>query len=118
MIINGFSGNVKNIGISEAESFAKVMFSDLWILYELGGKATSEDLAFRHYVGPISDAKGLPYIMVSDQYSDAVSLKMQYYPTNIVNGQGVNSSKWLVEKNKPGLSRKASCDLDPPALTT
>ena len=99
---------------SQAEPFAQVKPAHVCVGDEIGRPAAAEDFSVRHYIRTVGNSQRFADVMVGYQDTDALVFEVEYYLSDIVDSEGVDTSERLIEENVLRLGRQASGDLDAP----
>src|SRR5687768_5891643 len=77
-----------------------------------------EDLSFDKQVSAVADGECLSYVMVGDKYPDVLEFQFRNNTLDILNGDRIDTSKRLVEKNEFRIHSQCSGDLGPSSFST
>ena len=78
---------------------------------ELVDSAREHDVAFGDEVAAMHDRKDFACIMVGDEDADIFIAQMRYHPFDLVDGDRIDVSKWLVKQQKGRIGDERTRDL-------
>ena len=78
----------------------------------------SNKVSLTDNIRPFADGEGLSDVMVGDQYAEAAVAQVLNDAFDIDNGDGVNTGKGFIQKDKFRVRRQRASDFDTAAFTT
>ena len=103
---------------AEDEAAAEVFLAHDGIFGQLFGCALEEYLALEEEVGAVGDAQCLGGIVVGDEDAYVFLFELIDYVLYILDGDGIDSGKGLVEHDELGIDGQATCYLGASSLAT
>ena len=111
------AGAFYGLGTLEDEAGSEVLGADVFIGGKLLRSAFLEDDALVKQVGAVCDGKGLTNVVVRDDDTYVAVLEFGDDLLDVLNGDGVNAGKRLVQEDELGVYGKGAGYLAATALT-
>ena len=104
-------GNLLQFFLMQNEIMPEINLADMLVGCQLLGRARHEHLAVEKQVGTVGDAQGLMHVMVGDEHPDVFSFKLENDALDVLNGDGIDTCKRLVQKNEIGVDSQGAGNL-------
>src|SRR5579871_2994521 len=103
---------------AQRKAFPEIDAPHLDIVAKFVRCSGTENLPFGDDICPVSNGKRLTNIVIGDENTDTAGLQVEDDFLQVKDGNGVDTTEGLVQKNEIWLDAEGPGDLDTPTLTT